>query len=449
MGDDRTLPFDFSPPPPPREPDGPRTLTVGELARAVRSMLEEAFEYSVYVEGEVTGCRPAASGHVYFTLKDEREEATLDAVVYRTNLTARARGLLKDGARVRLRGRPSFWVPRGRIQLVADRVEAAGKGALLEALERLKEKLAAEGLFAAARKRRLPAEPRIIGVVSSAGGAVIHDICTVAFRRGGAHILLAAAQVQGQGAADSMRRALHALCRVKGVDAIVLARGGGSADDLSAFNDEALVRAVAACAVPIVSAVGHEVDVTLTDFAADVRAATPSQAAELLVPDRRARARVLEQARGRLVHAMRARLTEQRVRLGRVERKMGDPRLVIASQQQRLDELTMRLQARHPRLVLERHKASLVRGSDRMTAAMRARLASRRASLGTLAAHLNALSPLSVLGRGYAIATRADGRAVRNAGDVAPGERITVRVASARIEADVVGVERDANEVEP
>jgi exodeoxyribonuclease VII large subunit len=287
-------------------------------------------------------------------------------------------------------------------------------------------------------------------------------VIKVAFRRGGARILLAPARVQGDGAAESILRALRAIQRVPEVDVVIVGRGGGSSDDLLAFNDEALVRAVAACRVPVVSAVGHEVDFTLVDFAADARASTPSQAAELLVPDRNARAMALKQTRARLVQAIRSRLADDRAALHRIERKLGDPRLAIASQQQRLDErierlaawsrlaigtrrdrvarLDQALQARHPRLVIARERSALERASDAMRAAMRAQLARRRASLEKAGAGLDALSPLKVLGRGYAIATRADGRAIRGAGDVARGERITVRVESAKIEADVMDV---------
>jgi exodeoxyribonuclease VII large subunit len=473
------LTFDFTAPAPepaeakkPAKPggDGPRALSVAELDRAIRESLELSFDLPLWVEGEVTGARPAPSGHVYFCLKDEKEDASIDAVIYRASLTARGRGLLKDGARVRLRGRPSFYAPRGRLQLVADKVEAVGRGAILEALEKLREKLAAEGLFAAERKRALPTDPRIIGVVTSPAGAAIHDVVKVAFRRGGARILLAPARVQGDGAAESILRALRAVQRVAEVDVVIVGRGGGSSDDLLAFNDEALVRAVAACPVPVVSAVGHEVDFTLVDFAADARAATPSQAAEMIVPDRRARAAVLRQTHVRLAHAMRARLAEERARLSAIERKIGDPRLAIASQQQRLDERLERLaawsrravggrrerlarieqalHARHPRLVIQRERAAVERVSFAMKAAMQAQMARRRAALERVGAGLDALSPLKVLGRGYAIATRDDGRAIRSAGDVKRGERITVRVESARIEADVMDVRMDVKKEE-
>jgi exodeoxyribonuclease VII large subunit len=465
----RNLFLDFTPRPPPEEAprkpadEGPRTLSVAELDRAIKRSLEQSFEQPVWVEGEITGARPASSGHLYFCLKDEREEASIDVAMYKTSITPRARALIVDGNRVRLRGRPTFWAPRGRLQFIADRAEAVGKGALLEALERLKAKLPAEGLFATERKRPLPREPRIIGVVTSAGGAVIHDIYKVAFRRGGARILLAAAVVQGQGAAESVRRALGALQRVKEVDVIIVGRGGGSADDLMAFNDEALVRAVAACRVPVVSAVGHEVDVTLTDFAADARAATPSQAAELTVVDRRARAAALDQTRVRLVRAMRARVTEGRMSLHKAQRLLGDPRLAIASKQQLLDDRVTRLAASvrrglgvrrersarlnhalvtlHPSTVIARERAAVGRVTDRMGAVLRASVARRVSTLESLGARLDAMSPLKVLGRGYAIATREDGRALREPDDVRAGDRITLRVRHARIEADVVRVE--------
>jgi exodeoxyribonuclease VII large subunit len=467
--DDRTLTLDFTPrvpPAPPPEP--PRALSVAELDRAIKGALDYAFETGVWVEGEVVSAKPAPSGHLYFGLKDEKEDATVDVVVYRSNVTPRMRQLCVNGGRVRLRGRPTFWAPRGRLQFVVDRVQAAGRGALLEALEKLKAKLAAEGLFASARKRPLPAEPRVVGVVTSPTGAAIHDVCRVAFRRGGARILLSPAQVQGAGAGDTIVRALAMLQRVDEVDVVVLGRGGGSADDLAAFNEEAVVRAVAGCRVPVVSAVGHEVDVTLVDFASDARAATPSQAAEMVVPDRAARRQLLCRTQLHLAKAMKARLTEGEVALGRMARRLGDPRLVIAAHQQSLDDRTARLATSmrsivarrrdglaranhnlatlHPRTVLARERAELTRWSHRLSTVWTASFERRRAELQRAGVRLDALSPLKVLARGYAIATTDDGRAVRSASDVAPGDTLHVRVREAQLEARVLSVHSPAKQ---
>jgi exodeoxyribonuclease VII large subunit len=470
VAEDRSLTFDFTARPakapdvpaaaePPRAE--PRPLTVAELDRAIRGAIEDGFPRDVWVEGEITGARPAPSGHLYFCLKDEKEEAAIDVVMYRSSVTPRMRPLCVDGARVRLRGRPTLWVPRGRLQLVADRLQAAGRGALLEAIERLKTKLAAEGLFAPERKRPLPAEPRIVGVVTSASGAVIHDICRVAFRRGSARVLLAPAQVQGADAVQSLCRAIASLQRVKGVDVIVVGRGGGSADDLVAFNDEKVVRAVAACRVPVVAAVGHDVDVTLVDFAADARAATPSQAAEMVVADRSAQADILRRTRAHLARAMSGRLAEDRAALAGAMRRIGDPRMVIAAHQQTLDERSARIAASlrgaiarhrqalaardrqlaylHPRRVVARERAEIARSDGRLRAAWRARYARRAAELQRTSSRLDAMSPLKVLGRGYAIATTDDGRAVRSAIDVQPGQAIHLRVHDGRIDAVVTG----------
>lgn len=442
---------------------GVATLTVAELDRAIRGAIEDGFPRDVWVEGEVIGARPAPSGHLYFCLKDEKEEASIDVVMYRSNVTPRMRPLCADGARVRLRGRPTLWVPRGRLQLVADRMQAAGRGALLEAIEKLKAKLAAEGLFAPERKRPLPAEPRIVGVVTSPRGAVIHDICRVAFRRGGARVLLAPAQVQGLEAAESICRALSALQRVRGVDVVVVGRGGGSADDLAAFNDEMVVRAVADCRVPVVAAVGHDVDVTLVDFAADARAATPSQAAEMVVADRAARAEILRRTRAHLARAMGARLAEDRAALASVLRRLGDPRMALATHQQTLDDRASRLAASlraalarhrqtladrerrlaylHPRSVIARERADLARSDARLRAAYKAQFARRAAAIEKATSRLDAMSPLKVLARGYSIATRDDGHAVRAAADVRPGETIHVRIHDGRVEAVVTSVE--------
>jgi exodeoxyribonuclease VII large subunit len=300
-------------------------------------------------------------------------------------------------------------------------------------------------------------------VVTSPSGAVIHDICRVAFRRGGAKILLAPAQVQGPGAVDSICRALAQLQRVHEVDVIVVGRGGGSADDLGAFNEEPIVRAVAFSRVPIVSAVGHDVDVTLVDFAADARAATPSQAAEMVVPDRRAQRELLQRTGMHLARAMHNRVAHGRVAQGRVAARLGDPRLAIASHQQTLDDRLARLAARartsiarrrdnllrverrlsslHPRAILARERAELIRLDHRLGTLWSGAFARRGAELHRAAARLDAYSPLKVLARGYAIATREDGRAIRTGDDVTPGQRIHLRVRDARLDARVESVE--------
>jgi exodeoxyribonuclease VII large subunit len=390
----------------------------------------------VWVEGEVVGARPASSGHLYFTLKDQTEDASIDVVMYRASLTQRTRALVTDGARLRTRGRPQLWTARGRLQLTADRIEAAGKGAILEAIEKLKEKLASEGLFDPERKRPLPKDPRTIGIVTSAGGAVIHDICKVAARRGGAHLLLAPARVSGMGAAESITRALRMLENVATVDVIIAGRGGGSFDELLVWSDEALVRAVARCRVPIVSAVGHEVDVALTDFAADRRAATPSQAAEMCVPDRGAWRREVRHLEERLVRCARSQLAKHAAALGVMEHTL-DARHALAPHRALLEDRRARLSHVDPRAVVAREHGDLLRTTERMTSLVIARVERERGELGRIVAGLDAMSPLRVLGRGYAIATDGDGHAVRDAEELEPGETVHVRVHHGRFSARV------------
>lgn len=447
--DDPSLSFDFDQAYPYPEDAAPSpaksepvVFSVAALARTLRGSVDRAFPRAVLVRGEVTGARPSPSGHLYFALKDEEEDAMIDVVVYKTSLTARARALVKDGARVRVLGKPSYWVPKGRLQLVGDRVDDEGKGALLEALERLKEKLTAEGLFAHDRKRALPVDPRVIGVVTSAHGAAIHDIARVAARRGGAHLLLAPAIVQGPEAPASIIRALKLVSRISGVDVVIVGRGGGSSEDLLAFSDEQLVRAVAACRVPVVSAVGHDVDVPLLDFVADARAATPSQAAEMLVPDRAGRRAELSKQTLLLKRTMRASLASRRHELSRRAHVFADARLVLASAQQKVDELSRRLAVVHPRAVLVAERSRLATLRERLGAAMRGRIGHERGDLGRAAASLDAMSPLKVLARGYSIALTAKKKAIRRADDVSVGDPITVRVHDGTVSASVTGKRR-------
>lgn len=445
---------------PARAEEEPEVLSVAALDQRLRRVVENATQ-DVRVLGEVGGFRLHSSGHAYFTLKDEREDACIDCVMYKT-ASPRARKLLADGARVVLIGRATVYVPRGKLQFSVSDVRPAGRGALLEALERLKQKLAGEGIFAAERKRTLPVDPAVIGVVTSGDGAAIHDIVTVSYRRGAPRILLARATVQGPGAAQSMARALDQLARVPEVEVVILGRGGGSAEDLSAYNDEALVRKVASFRVPVVSAVGHEVDITLTDLAADARAATPSQAAEMLVADRTARRVQLRHLYTRIARATRQGIERRRVVVDKLARSIGSPSDLLAERQQKLDELTLKLERemeraasrrkeelsqierrlaeRHPRAVIAGARGAIGPLEVRLVAAERRRVERLRTTLGRHVARLDALSPLGVLARGYAIATTASGRAVRDAKEVAVGEAITVRVHEGAIRAEVTAV---------
>lgn len=440
---------------------GEDVLSVAELARRLRRAAE-GVAGRAWVEGEVASLRRAASGHCYFALKDEREDALIDCVMYRYQ-AQRALRYLADGARVQLAGRATVWAPRGRLQFIAEAARPAGRGALLEALEKLKQKLAAEGLFAPERKRAIPVSPKVVGVVTSASGAAFVDICTVALRRAAVRIVLSPAVVQGAAAPRSIVAALEKIRRFPGLDVLIVGRGGGAEDDLMAFNDETVVRAIAALEVPVISAVGHEVDVTLTDFVADKRAATPSEAAELAVPDDATRRRALATAQSSLVRAMKSRLLEDRSTVSTLRASLSDPRFVIAERQQYLDELRLhlerktkrvvsrgavrytalhqRLLARHPRVVVGASLARLAPVRQALVGAARLRLERARGQLGTASARLGDLSPLTVLGRGYAIATDSSGSAIVDAKNVERGDEIAVRLHRGALRARVT--ERD------
>jgi len=447
---------------PPVDEAPARVFSVGGLARLLRSELEEATT-GIMVGGEIVGFREVSSGHAYFTLRDENEEAAIDCVMYRS-APVRARRLLADGARLILKGRVTFWPPRGRVQLVVENAKPAGRGALLVALEKLKAKLAAEGLFANERKRTLPKEPRVVGVVTSKEGAALADILKVAFRRGGTRIVLAAAPVQGLDAARLLAAKVRMLGRHPEVEVIIVGRGGGSAEDLSAFNDEELARVVAASPVPVVSAVGHETDVTLVDLVADVRASTPSQAAELVVPDGAARLALVGQLRARLGRSIVRALDERVEHLDDLSGAMlGEITQKVAANRTALHRLEKRLAARHPARVLAvargaieplrrrldaagarfvaMRRATPQELSRRAAVAIATLVQSRRATLGQHAARLDALSPLAVLGRGYAVVRRESGAVLRRPNEVAAGDRIRVTLAEGSVSATVSDTE--------
>lgn len=429
-------------------------LSVFELTSAIKSAVEEIAP-GCWVEGEVGRVLRPASGHVYFSLKDEKRDATLDCVMYKRQAFRFSKNL-KEGARVQLRGRASFYPPRGRLQWVADVAREAGDGALLEALQRLRQQLIDEGLTDPERKKALPSAVACLGVVTSRSGAVFSDVVSVARRRGKVRIVLSPAQVQGDGAAESILAALSLIEKLS-PDVVIVGRGGGSAEDLMAFNDERVVRAVANFPFPVVSAVGHQTDLCLMDLVADARAATPSEAAELCVADGRAQRIALRRATSQLAHVHRGRLARSSLRLHQLERKMRDPRFLIADEQQGLDasrtrlrqalrnallvrEKTLerslgRLQARHPRAVLQGARSQLVPLRQRLSFCARNLLAQRRAVVGQAARSLSDLSPLAILGRGYALATTSAGAVVRRAEQLSPGQNLTVRVQSGTFEA--------------
>jgi exodeoxyribonuclease VII large subunit len=435
-----------------------RVISVAELDRRLRRAVESA-SAGEWVEGEVTQLKVAGSGHVYFTLKDALEEACIECVIYRFQ-ALRARRVLAEGMKIQLWGQATVWAPRGRLQMIGERVRAAGRGALLEALQRLKEKLLAEGLFDPVRKRPLPHKPRVVGVVTSLHGAAIHDIRQVSRGRGRVVLVVSPALVQGEGASSSIVRALDLIDRDRRVEVVIFGRGGGSGEDLMAFNDERVVRRIASMRVPTVSAVGHEIDTTLADLVADVRAATPSHAAELVVADEREQQKHLSLLVARLRRAVAARLMEDRAVTDRLRVRLTDPRFLIAERQQLLDDLrwraerivtrtlagrratveraVQRLQARHPRVVIANARARLLPLRAALPNRIALTLAAHRSRLQALAAKLDALSPLTVLGRGYSIATLDDGKVIRAAGQVAVGDELNLRLLEGMLRAKVL-----------
>jgi exodeoxyribonuclease VII large subunit len=453
------VPKEEQPPPTPvAAPVEPRIWPVSELLRAARVAIESRFA-DVRVEGEVSGLKRSGGGHVYFVLKDAQGQ--LDCVLYARE-AARLKFQLAEGMAVRCRGRLTLYEARGRFQMTVAEVEPTGAGALALAFEQLKTKLAAEGLFDTARKRALPFLPRRLGVVTSATGAVIRDIVRVAHRRCAVPILLAPTPVQGEGASIAIAAALRRLAAVPDVDVIIVARGGGSLEDLWAFNEEPVARAIFACRVPVISAVGHETDFTIADFVADVRAPTPSAAAAQAVPvlaDLRAELVLLGRRAGR---ATAERLRERRHILERARARLGDPRRLLDVRRQILDEaaerarrqlarqlaaaradlraLETRLYRAHPhRRVLE-HRNALAALRHRLEAAPRAELARRRHAVEAIRGKLEALSPLRVLERGFSLAQLSDGRLLASAADVRPGDAIRVRLRRGELHAEVLDV---------
>ncbi len=433
-------------------------FSVSELNLKARKALERDMG-EVWVEGELSNVSRPASGHIYFTLKDNRAQIRCALFRQRARFVAAP---LRDGDQVKLRGRVSLFEPRGDYQLIAEAVQAAGLGELLAAFERLKAQLESEGVFANARP--LPFPPRKILMLSSASGAAIRDVLAVlAARWPLADVTLIPVPVQGAEAAPAMISALGLLNRQARLDpdqdVVLITRGGGSLEDLWAFNNEHLARAIFHSRLPVMSAVGHEVDVTLADFAADMRAPTPSAAAERLVPDQKALKHQLSQLENRLRRAMQARLERDSQRLDTLRARLRHPGEQLDRQRQHVTALYQRLQRAMQQGVQQQqarvtqlskrlasqdmarlHRAEQEHISQlqrRLASAMQRALEVRQTRLSSAARELNAVSPLAVLGRGYAIAQDDKGHVIRRAEDTAPGQKLSLRLGEGRLNVEV------------
>ena len=440
-----------------------RPLRISEINRAVRATLESEWT-GLWVEGELSNVSRSAAGHVYFTLNDETENAQLSGVIFRGD-AQRSRVPLEEGARTRMRGRLSLYEPRGRFQFIARVAMAAGQGDLQAEFQRLKAKLQAEGLFALERKRALPRMPRTIGIVTSRTGAALRDIIRVASDRCPSRLIVSDCRVQGHGSAQSIAKALLAIQEIEELDLIILSRGGGSSEDLWAFNDEGLARTIAASRVPIISGVGHEVDFTIADFVADTRAATPSNAAEIAIPDREALRAELQHLSSAASSAARQSLDANRIRLEHLQQRLDDPRLSLRPIRERLNSLQRRLErftssnlrtrraalrslhdrlGRHDvRLTLGRQRRSHDELRLRLNQSVEPLLRNRQLRFDNLTQRLDALSPLKVLGRGYSIVLHEKtGLALQSHASAEIGDLLQIRLAEGQVRAQVVEDER-------
>lgn len=427
-----------------------RIWPVHDLVAQVRELIERQYA-DVWVEGEISNLRPAPSGHVYFTLKDA--DAQLPVVLFRRQAIL-LRFRPEDGLHVLVRGRVSIYEQRGQMQLVAETMEPVGAGSLQLAFEQLKEKLKAEGLFDSERKRPLPTFPRTVGIVTSPTGAVIRDFLSIVARRhSGLNVLLVPVSVQGDQAPAEIEAAIATLSTSNLVDVIVLARGGGSLEDLAAFNSERVARAIAASPLPVVSAVGHETDFTIADFAADLRAPTPSAAAELITEAQHKIAEHLANQSNRLARAVSYQLLQARQRLTRLPISQTESRMstLLHRAAQRVDDLTFRLetalitqlrqQQRHiagltadvlhhnPRHALAQARERLQACAVRLDRSLERTLRRAAVRIGALEARLHSLSPLAVLDRGYALVLSPEGALIRSIAQLDSGQTVTTRLA--------------------
>jgi len=412
------------------------------------------------IEGEVGGVTHARSGHLYFTLNDEREAAQLKCVMFRGD-ARRASAQIEEGARLRLRGDLSLFESRGVFQMIVRGATAVGEGELRARFEKIRKTLEAEGLLDPKRKRAIPRMPRVVGVVTSEAGAALRDVIRVAHHRCPTRLVVADCRVQGDTAPQSVVSAIEAIQKLPGLDVVIVTRGGGSAEDLWAFNEEAVARAIASCRVPTVVGIGHETDVTIAELVADARAATPSNAAELVIPEHASLTAELEALQRRLDRAMETRIDQGRLRMERLRRGVLDPRHLLAKsrgrvdgldgrardamearlidERQRLTKLLERLRERDARARLSRSRRGLDALASRLRVSGPELTRARRLELARAGAKLDSLSPLRVLERGYAIALHdKTGRALMKAEDATAGDTLTLRLASGSLRAEVL-----------
>lgn len=421
-----------------------KIYTVSEITRLVKLELETAFPL-LWVEGEISNFHRHSSGHLYFTLKDEQSQ--LRTVMFR----AEAREVtfeLKDGLKVICRGRLNVYEPRGEYQLIVDLVEPKGKGALQLAFEQLKEKLRAEGLFDPARKKKLPLFPRKVGIVTSPRGAAIVDILRTLERRfARLHVLLYPARVQGEGAAEEIVEGIDYLGRQPDIDVIIVGRGGGSIEDLWAFNEEKVARAISRCPIPVISAVGHEVDFTIADFVADIRASTPSVAAELVIEKEEALLERVEGLARQLAQHLRYAIQEKKHLVLHLSqhRIFQNFRLKLLNLEQRVDELEQRTREvfRRKKMFLAEGRAQASLFEEKMVNVVRRLLQELEARWENLSLRLHSLSPLNILKKGYTLCWKDHLQLVRRIEDVDLSEDITVSFYKGEFTCRVKSIDRD------
>ena len=433
-------------------------LSVAQLNRQVKRILESHFDF-IWIEGELSNLAQPGAGHWYFTLKDD--SAQVRCAMFR-NRNQRLRIAPRNGQQVLVRARVSLYEGRGEYQLIVEHLEDAGAGALQKQFEQLKERLASEGLFEPANKQRLPEFPRHVALLTSPTGAAVRDLLTVFKRRFPALALsILPVSVQGAAAAPAITAALQLVNQYDHFDAIVLARGGGSMEDLWAFNEESVARAIAASEIPVLSAVGHETDFTIADFVADQRAATPSAAAELLSPDQRELLIKLAGSRQQLARSLAQKLSGYGARVAALRRHLRHPGERLREQAQRVDDYEMRLrrsvaqlinskghlltrrssrlQAQSPQPQISALRLQISQSSQRAIHSVQQRLHRSRHHFATLGGKLDSLSPLATLARGYAIVSDDQGAIVTDAASVKEGDIITTRLAEGSLRSEVLG----------